>query len=203
MTLQRTGNRLFAIRRHELTNKIRNTAVKAMLCGGMLALALSVTGSAASAQTIDPPLRFDFGFRIGSYIPTESEIRQAGGTHNLTFDIDWVPEKFFDRRGFSVVSVGYYERDGFKMIPVTVGYMVRESSDFLGRTYYYGVGGGLYQTRVNLPDTSARNKWIPGGYAAVGVDLTRRIYLDLRYHYVARYDRKFVGGTQLSAGIRF
>ncbi|GAB4455904.1 MAG: hypothetical protein OHK0029_12850 [Armatimonadaceae bacterium] len=186
-----------------MTQKLRSAAGRIILSGGLTALALLFMGSSAQAQVLDPVLLPDFAFRVGTYIPTDDDVRRAGGTHNLALEFDYIPQRFSQDNAYSVVSIGYIERDGFKLIPLTIAYIKRENSEYLRRPYYYGIGGGLYQTRVRAVDTSGENKWIPGGFVVAGVDLSPRLFGEIKYHYISRYDGKFVGGTQISAGIRF
>ncbi len=178
-------------------------AGRAILSAGLAALALFAVSNAAHAQYISPASRKPFAVTIGTFIPTDADVRRAGGTHNLAVGIDWTAQQIPERNAVSVLSLGYIERDGFKMIPATVSFIIRENSLDLGKGYYYGIGGGLYLTRVAATDTSGENKWIPGGFVVVGVDLTEKYFGELKYHYVNKYDGKFVGGAQVSVGLRF
>lgn len=182
---------------------ILRKAGRATLVVGLAALALSFAGTKAHAQFVEPASRYDFAVRVGTLIPGDDDVRRAGGTHNLALEVDWIAQRFPSQRLISTVSVGYIERDGFKLIPATIGLVRREYSEDLGKSYYYGFGGGLYQTRVRAADTSGENKWIPGGYFVTGVDLTPRVFGEFKYLYINKYDGKFVGGSQLSVGFRF
>lgn len=178
-------------------------AGRAILSAGLAALAVTAVSSAAQAQYISPAARKPFAISIGTFIPSDDDVRKVGGTQNLAVGFDWIAQQIPERSAVSVLSLGYIERGGFKMIPATISYIIRETSTDLGKGYYYGIGGGLYLTRVAASDTSGENKWIPGGFVVVGLDLTEKFFGELKYHYVNKYDGKFVGGTQVSIGLRF
>jgi hypothetical protein len=185
-----------------LTDILRK-AGRATLAVGLAALATGFAGGKARAQFVEPASRYDFSVRVGTLIPGDDDVRRAGGTHNLSIEVDYIVQRFPSQSLFSTVSLGFIERDGFRLVPATIGLTKREYSDDLRKTYYYGIGGGLYQARVVASDTSGENKWIPGGYFQAGIDLTPRVYTEFRYLYVNKYDGKFVGGSQLSVGFRF
>jgi hypothetical protein len=173
----------------------------------LAAFALAGASTQARAQYVDEAARKPFAFRVGDYLPTYKETRQIGGTHNLALEFDYIAQRIPESSAVSVVSVGYIERENFRMIPLTIGLIFRDPgtgrNNLLGVPYYYGVGGGLYLTRMTAPDTDGRNKYIFGGYAVGGLDLTPTLFTEAKYHYVSRYDRKWPGGLQLSVGVRF
>lgn len=185
-----------------MTETLR-TAGRVALAAGLAGLTLTFGATAAKAQPVTESSRYDWAVRLGTYIPTDDDVRRAGGTHNLAVEVDWVAQRLPGQQLTSILSLGYIERDGFKLIPATISLIRREYSDDLNKSYYYGFGGGLYQTRVRASDTSGENKWIPGGFIVMGVDLTDRYFGEFKYNYINKYDGKFVGGSQLSVGIRF
>jgi hypothetical protein len=65
------------------------------------------------------------------------------------------------------------------------------------------VGIGLYSVRLAAPDTSGTNKVLFGFDVQGGLDINPRLFLDVKYHYISKYDGKFVGGFQVGLGGRF
>ncbi|MDX1934869.1 MAG: hypothetical protein SFU56_19905 [Capsulimonadales bacterium] len=175
-------------------------AAMTTLCG----FALIAAGGTAHAQAVDESARKSFAVRIGSYIPTEQDARRAGGTHNFSVEADWTLQRLPERSSVGVISLGFIEREKLRIIPFTLTQVFRDpGSNFFGKPYYYGLGIGLYTVRMQFPGTDDRIKHLFGGLVTVGVDLTPTIFIDAKYHYISKYDNKFVGGTLLSVGTRF
>jgi hypothetical protein len=206
-------------RRHKLIERLRSAVspIRATLTaqktgrnfflGGLAALALlATTGTAAKAQYSPDVIRPNqFDIRVGTYIPSEEDGRDLGGTYMWSFALDYRIQRLPQYNSYSIVTVQYIERNNLRIIPLTIGqvWQTLGNPQFVGRRYFYGIGGGLYQVRASGPEVSGTNKILPGGYLNAGVDITEQFFFEGRYHYMARYDTKFIGGLELSAGYRF
>ena len=87
----------------------------------------------------------------------------------------WKPTRPYKQlpalRSVSVFSIGYIEHDNFRMMPLTIGQIVRDPGNASGKDYYYGLGVGIYPTRIQGFGTSGENKNLFGGYAVIGLDV--------------------------------
>lgn len=178
--------------------------LRAAWAAGIGLLALAVCAPQAQAQVVDTATRKPYAIRIGDYIPSENAAQRAGDTHNLAIEFDYTVQRIAERSSVAVVSLGYIERDDLRVIPFTLSQVYREPGySFLGRGYYYGAGIGIYAVRLALPDTSGDVKGLFGVHALVGIDVSDTLFVDAKYHYPFHYDRKFFGGLQIGAGVRF
>lgn len=216
-TTQNANHRI-ASRRHKLIGKLRGVAspvrttptaqrtVKNFLLGGMAALALlAATSGEARAQFVEPAARKPFAVRLGTYIPSEPEGRAAGGDYMWALEVDYTIQRMPERTSVSIISTGFIERGDLRIIPLTVGQVWRQQGNplYFGESYFYGFGGGVYNVRLSAPDTSGNDKFIPGGYIHAGIDFNSKYFFETKYHYIAKYDRKFIGGLMFSVGARF
>jgi hypothetical protein len=198
-----------------LTEKLRSAASSAAraarslgryyMVGGLAALTLLSTGKTAQAQFVEPSARKPFAIRLGTYIPSARDGRAAGGDYMWAIEGDYTIQRLPERSSVSVLSVGYIERNDLRIVPLTIGQIWREprNPDYPGKSYFYGLGLGLYNIRVSQPDTSSETKYIFGGYVTAGIDFTDKFFGEVKYHYMARIDRKFVGGLMFAVGTRF
>ena len=174
------------------------------VAAGAAAFAACIAGSgAAHAQAVPAEARKDFAAKIGVFVPARRDARKAGSTLNLYLEADATIQKLPALRSVTVLSVAYIGHDNFRMTPVTIGQIFRDPGNASGKDYYYGLGLGIYPTRLEGFGASGDNKNLFGGYVVVGLDLTPRIFLEGKYHYISKYDSKFVGGTVVSVGTRF
>jgi hypothetical protein len=176
--------------------------VAAALLGGMALLLAG--GSSARAQYVDPAARRDYSIKVGAFVPLKKEVRTAARTYSLAFEGDVVIQRFPERSLVSIASVGYIERGGYRMIPITVGQIYRDPGSPSPVRYFYGYGLGIYSTRLNVSgETSNKVKNLFGGYLVTGIDFSERTFGELKYQWVSRYDRKDPSGFQVSYGMRF
>ena len=168
------------------------------------ACAIGIMGSgAAHAQASPDAARKDFAAKIGVFVPAERDARRAGSTLNFYVEADATIQKLPALRSVSVLSVGYFDHQNFRMMPITIGQIFRDPNNASGKDYYYGLGLGIYPTRIEGFGTSSNNKNLFGGYIVLGLDVTPRIFVEGKYHYISKYDSKFVGGTVIAVGARF
>lgn len=162
-------------------------------------------GTAARAQVLGgPTVPKPFALKLGSYIPTGSEARKAGGSGMLLLEADYTIQNLIDSNSQTVVSIGVTGRDDLYMIPFTVSQVFRDRDNTIGgRGVYYGAGLGVYVVKLDLPDTSDETKNLLGGFLMAGLDLQQNLFAEVRYHYIANYDKKNINGFQLTVGTRF
>lgn len=171
---------------------------------GVCAALLGAGAQSAHAQAVAQATRKPYAFRIGDYIPSESEAQNAGSTHNLAFEFDYTIQRVPERGSVGILSLGYIERNDLRIIPFTLTQVYRDPNvNFAGHPVYWGGGIGIYAVRLSLPDTSGDVKGLFGLHALVGLDISDNVFIDAKYHYPFHYDRKFFGGLQVGAGVRF
>jgi hypothetical protein len=188
------------------TTLTAHRTAKKLVMGGMAALALlAATGGEARAQFVEPAARKPLAVRLGVYVPSEPEGRSGGGDYMWALEVDYTIQRMPERRSISIITAGFIERNDLRIIPLTVGQVWREQGNplYFGESYYYGLGAGIYNVRLSAPDTSGNDKFIPGGYVHAGIELNSKYFVEAKYHYLAKYDRKFVGGLLFSVGARF
>jgi hypothetical protein len=196
------AGRMASLRR-TMTLRTAASRMAAALGAGAFALAALAGGTSARAQAIAPGDQRDFSIKAGIYIPSQSQVRSASSAAIPMFEGDYMIQKFPESHFNSLLSVGYLEHARFRMIPITVSQIYRDPNNASGVNYYYGVGVGIYETRLGLVDTSNRTKGLFGGFIVTGLDLTKTVFAEAKYHLISHYDNKNVGGFQLSAGLRF
>jgi hypothetical protein len=196
-----------------LAEKLRGTAVpgravsaarvnrNAIVWGGA-ALFFAAGGTQARAQ--NESVRNPFAVEVGSYLPVEADGRNAGGRYMWLVEANYTIQNLPEYNSAGVFSIGYTERDDLRIIPFTLSQIVRgRDTVFTQNNYFWGVGVGLYSVRLAAPDTSGTNKILFGFDVQGGIDINPRLFLDVKYHYISKYDGKFVGGFQVGVGGRF
>lgn len=183
--------------------RIVKSAVTMALAAFAVAGAVGMTGQAAHAQAVPDAARKPYAVKLGAFIPTNITTRQAGSTLNLYLEADATIQRQPELRSVSVFSIGYVEHDNFRMMPLTIGQIFRDPGNSSGKDYYYGLGIGIYPTRIQGFGTSGQNKNLLGGYGVIGMEITPRIFAEAKYHYISKYDSKFVGGLIFAVGTRF
>lgn len=163
----------------------------------------AATEKAAQAQAVSEAARKPFAIKLGVYMPSVKEVREFSGVFNFSIEGDVVIQRFPEISSQSIFSIGYIEREGLRLIPVTVSQIFRDPNNPSGRDYYYGFGLGVYSTRLDAPDTTGRIKNLPGAFLVTGLDINEKLLVEVKYHILYRYDRKNVNGLQISLGRRF
>ncbi len=181
---------------------VKTTTIAGLAAVGALCAFIGAP-NAAHAQAVPETARKDFAAKIGVYIPDNVNVRQAGTTLNLYLEGDAVIQKLPQLKSVSIFSIGYVEHDNFRMMPLTIGQIFRDPGNASGKDYYYGLGLGIYPTRIQGFGTSGDNKNLFGGYGVIGIDVTPRFFAEAKYHYISKYDDKFVGGLLFAIGTRF
>ncbi|MCX6367418.1 MAG: hypothetical protein NTX57_11995 [Armatimonadetes bacterium] len=180
---------------------LKNLLQVATVCGLSL---LTLSGS-AHAQTRN---RYDVNsssIKLGFFTPGSGVGRQAGGSQILNFEAETVVQYIPERNENSVFSIGYIERDNFRIIPVMLSQITHDNKRTSGYDYYYGYGLGVFSTRLNsggVTTTSGSTKNLIGAQAVMGLNLTESTFLEFKYLYPAKYDNQFVGGLQVMFGMR-
>ena len=164
----------------------------------------TLIGAAARAQ--DTPGEKPLAAKAGFFFPTDSAARDAGGNGMLLLEVDYTLQTLIDNStllGHTSIGIGYTERRDLRIIPITLSETFRDSRAAPGTGYYYGVGLGLYLTRLESGSTSGDTKNLFGGYAVGGVSLGSNLFAEAKYHLISRYDGKNVSGIQVTIGTRF
>lgn len=191
---------------NEFGRMLRGTRAAFALTLGLAGLMLGSAGS-ARAQIVDEAARKPFSISIGDFIPSSKDTTRIGGVHNFAAEVGYTIQRQPEQSSVSVISLGYIEREGFRTMPLTISQILRDPgtgrNNLIGIPYYYGLGVGLYNTRMSSSDTDGRNKWLFGGFVTAGLDITPMIFAEAKYHYPFKYDNKFFGGLLFSVGARF
>ena len=175
-------------------------AATAALFGGLMVSLLAPRP--AQAQAIYEPEQ-PFSVKIGAYFPADGDARQAGDDLQFMTEIQYRIESLSETNSTTVLSAAYTQRKNFSMAPLTIAQIFRNPNQKPGTGYYFGIGFGVYITKLRLPDTSGDTKNLVGGYFLGGINLGRTAFAEAKYHLVNTYDRKQIDGLQLSAGYRF
>jgi hypothetical protein len=167
------------------------------------AVAFGAMSQTAHAQATETAAQKPFAVKISSYTPVNKGVREASANFIFGLEADWTIQDFSERNSLSILTAGYMERDGFRIMPLTVSQIWRDPNNPSGKDYYYGVGVGLYSTRLQAANTSNRVKNLLGGFVVVGMNLTPRYFVEGKYHLISRYDTHNINSAQLSLGVRF
>lgn len=158
----------------------------------------------ARAQNSTRSEQKPLALKIGLFIPSNNDARASGiGDRILAIEADYTVQTLLDSNSISVASIGLIQKDDLRILPVTISQVFRDPGNSSGNDYYYGFGIGIYATSLKLPDTSGETKNLFGGFIVVGMDLGQSVFVEGKYHYISKYDNKFIGGLQLSVGGRF
>jgi hypothetical protein len=181
--------------------KIQKALCGAAICG---ALGFAATGTAHAQETSYSAINKRFAAKIGVFAPSGRDVRRYGSNVNLALEGEYRLQVLPDSNSVTVASIGIITGDeDFTMIPLTIGQIFRDPNNTVRSRYYYGGGFGIYATNLNAPDTSGKTKGLLGGYLVAGLEGRSPLFGEVKYHYVANYDEKFVGGFQITAGYRF
>jgi hypothetical protein len=179
--------------------RIARVMCAVLMCGAAL-LSSAGSGTARAQEYEDPPQRKALALKLGLYVPSNDDARAAGvGDRILSLEADYVVQHLIESNSVSVASVGYISKDALRIMPVTISQVFRQP----GTNYYYGAGIGLYSVRLSLPDTDGSVKNMFGGFGVVGMDLGQSLLAEIKYHYLNKYDNKFLGGLLFQIGGRF
>ena len=160
-----------------------------------------MTEKAANAQAIVPAVIKPFAVKLGAYTPSEPEARKASSDVLLSLEAEYTIQSLVEQNSsYSVISIGYIKHSDLQIIPITIGQNFTDGR----KSYYYGLGVGLYNVKMNLPGVTSNDvKNIFGFYGTVGMNFTPKFFGELKYHYPYKYDGQFIGGIQAMAGYRF
>jgi hypothetical protein len=180
--------------------------IQKMLCGAAIcgALGIAATGTAQAQLTPDSAVNKPFAAKIGIFAPSGKDVRRYGSNINLALEGEYRLQVLPSNNSVTLASIGYIGGDeDFQMVPLTISQIYRGANNFVGNSYYYGLGVGIYATKLNAPDTTGKVKGLLGGFLVAGLEARGPLFGEVKYHYVSKYDDKFVGGLQVTAGLRF
>jgi hypothetical protein len=172
------------------------------------ALLLAGAGVRAEAQDAEPE-HTKFALKVSMFRPTQGGLINSAGRYWWGFGFDFFP-KYAAGAGKSTIYFGidyFWRGDGgqntFSM-PILAKYRYYLSQVGGRPRTYVGVGGGLYV--VNAKNLSATVQ--PGLRGFIGVDLNRKLFLELNYDYVSGFSNNLgvplrTDGFSVSAGVRF
>jgi hypothetical protein len=181
--------------------KIQNVLRGAALCG---VLGIAATGAAQAQAISDTPVNKPLALKVGIFSPSGKDVRRYGSNVNIALEAEYRLQVLPGSNSTTLASVGFITSDqDFQMVPLTISQVFRDPNNASRIGYYYGGGLGVYVTKLNAPDTSGRVKGLLGGFVVVGIEGRGPLFGELKYHYVSKYDNKFVGGFQTAVGYRF
>ncbi|MBC8102399.1 MAG: hypothetical protein H7Z41_07405 [Cytophagales bacterium] len=175
-------------------------ALYATTLGG--AISLIAAGVSHAQVTTSSPANKPYAFKIGVFVPSGKDVRRSADDLNLALDADIRLQVLPGSNSVALFNIGYIRgNDDFQMVPITLSQVFRDPNSGAGG-YYYGYGLGIYATKLNAPDTSGKTKGLLGGFVVAGIEGRGPLFGELKYHYISKYDDKFVGGFQATVGIR-
>jgi hypothetical protein len=170
----------------------------AALCG----LAMVGMGGTAYAQRTGLEVN-SVALKVGAFLPSKSDAKRGGGDSLLSLEADYVVQSFPSVNLSNVVSVGLIERDNLRIVPLTLSQIYHDLRQTTSYSVYYGYGLGLYSARLNIAETSGNTKLLFGGSFVAGFNVGSSSFVEAKYHYISKYDQKFIGGVQFMVGTRF
>ena len=184
------------------TNKIMNVASFATSCL-VTCIVTGMFAGSAQAQTSKTSGTEDFRpytVKFGVYAPSSGDARAQSGQFLLGVEGTYVVQHVESGGPSTVVGLGYYERNGLRILPLTLTQMEAR----LGSSMYNGFGIGAYNVRPSLDTGDNRNKALFGVHYLIGKNLDESRFVEARYNYANSYNSKFsINGFQLSYGVRF
>ena len=181
--------------------KIQKTLLGAALCG---AIGVAAAGTVQAQLTTNNPANKEFAVKVGVYAPSGKDVRRYASNLNLSIEGDYRIQVLPSSNSVSLISIGYIGGDdNFQMVPITLSQIFRDPNNSASSSYYYGLGLGIYATKLSAPDTSGQTKGLFGGFLVAGIEGKGPLFGEVKYHYISKYDNKFVGGFQASVGFRF
>lgn len=157
---------------------------------------------AAHAQSTPNAVIKPLAIKLGVYAPSKIDARRVSGSTLFSAEIEYTVQSIPEQNSsYSVASLGYINRGKLRIIPFTIGQIFTDGK----LKYYYGGGIGLYNIKLDSPGYTqdARAKNLFGFYGEVGVNFTRQVFAEIKYHYPYKYEHQFVGGLELMGGLRF
>lgn len=196
---------------------------RALVCGAALLSVGAIATSGAQAQTTqsssgsnqgqdNPQLTAPLAFKLGTYIPYGSDVRDRVGDVMFLAEAEYTIQNLFVTGGVTTLNVGFTERNGLRIIPITIAEIYRSRlRNNAGLTlagsrdldYYFGLGGGIYPTRFRTNGGSDTTKSLFGGFAVAGLNISNGVFVEAKVHLIERFNDFDIGGVQLTAGIRF
>ncbi|MFY7952166.1 MAG: hypothetical protein ACOVT5_06620 [Armatimonadaceae bacterium] len=141
--------------------------------------------------------------RVGAFSPAKAYARSVSANNLFSIEADLTVQSVPERNESSVLSLGYIEKGGLRILPLTLSQITHDRKRTSGYDFYYGYGIGLYSIRLQGAATSGTTKVMPGALATFGLNLSDSTFLEARYHYTSDYEKNDVRGLQFSLGFRF
>lgn len=181
--------------------KIQKALLGAALCG---TIGIAAAGTAHAQLETNTPANKEFALKIGLFAPSGRDVRRYAQNLNFAIEGDYRIQVLPSSNSVSLLSIGYISsNDDFQMVPITISQIFRDPNNTASSSYYYGLGVGIYATKLNAPDTSGQTKGLFGGFLVAGIEGRGPLFGEVKYHYISKYDNKFVGGFQTMVGYRF
>lgn len=174
---------------------------RALLAGLALPALLSATVRAQDTARQKP-----FAAKIGVFFATDPDARRAGGDGMVVLETEYRLQTLIENNTLlsnTNLTIGYTEHNDLRIIPITLSQTFSDSRAEPGTGYYYGLGAGLYITRLRSDSTSGDTKNLFGGFAVVGLNLSTKLFVEAKYHLISRYQSENVSGIQATVGTRF
>ena len=176
-----------------MKNRLRR-AVTAAALGAVLWMG---TAAARAQDAVSDP----FAVKVGAFLPADEDARNVSDDAIFILEAEYTVQNLLESNSVTVVGIGYAEKGGLRIMPITISQLFRDRSGT--SPYYYGIGLGDYITQLDAPGASGKTKHLFGGFVVAGMDLRGPLFVEAKYHLVARYDNKNVNGFQLTLGTRF
>ena len=181
--------------------KIQKMLLGAALCS---TIGIAATGAAHAQLTSDTPVNKPFAFKVGAFFAGGREVRRYSSNINLAIEGEYRLQVLPSSNSTVLGSIGYITSNkDFQMVPLTISQVFRDPNNAVRSMYYYGYGFGIYATKLNSPDTTGKVKGLLGGFLVAGIEGKGPLFGEVKYHYVSKYDDRFVGGFQTTLGYRF
>ena len=159
---------------------------------------------AAHAQGVGLlPLRV----KIGALLPTQSETKDRAGDIIPAAELDLrIPRLFASGSGSTYASIGYQDRSGLRVVPLTLSrtFSPKNPLKIATGNPYFGLGAGVYFLQGDNGFGSSESKTTFGGFAQAGYQFPNPYFIEAKYQLVAqKADGLSANGLMLFVGRKF
>lgn len=141
--------------------------------------------------------------KIGALLPSNGFTKDRAGDFVPAGELDLRIPKFL---GGSFASIGYQERKGLRVVPITISRTFGPANPLESVTgnIYFGVGAGVYFLHGNDGVGSSKDKTTLGGFGQVGYQFPNPYFIEAKYQVLAQKADGLSGnGLMLFVGRKF
>ena len=145
--------------------------------------------------------------KVGALLPTQSETKDQAGDIIPAAELDVrIPKLFSGGSGSTFASIGYQDRSGLRVVPLTLSrtFGPKNPLKIVTGNPYFGLGAGVYFLNGDDGVGSSQSKTTFGGFAQAGYQFPNPYFIEAKYQIVAqKADGLSANGLMLFVGRRF